>query len=461
MKKKVNISFLSFLFLIGIISISCVKGDDFDIPEINFEEPNVTVNSSIASVKKMYGQYDEVPILIEGDSLLLEGYVISSDKNGNFHKELIIQDTPKNPQMGISISTDASDLYTFFEPGRKIYVLLDGLYIGENLGGVISIGSLYQGHVGRMSKEVFETHILRSGEVTEIIPTTITLNEVTDAQINTLIKFENMQFSTKSMGKSYGNMDNTYNVSRPLINCSTGDTITLRTSGYADFKNQLLPEKSGEIVAVLGKFNAEYQISIRGVEDVDFGNPRCGGTQETDSTETEEPFFVEDFEESVSGENITLEGWTNVNLNDGNKKYQAGISNTNQFAQVSARNSGENPLEAWLVTPKIDLTQVSDTIYLSFDTKDGFYNGEGLTVYISTDFSGNVKTASWTELSANISTGSTDSFADKFTPSGNIDISSYAGKTISIGFQYMGADKGIGIGITTSYQIDNIKVLGY
>lgn len=452
MKKKIYISFLSFLFLIGSSTVSCVQEDDFDIPEITFEEPDVRVNSSIASIKKMYGQYDEAPLLIEGDSLILEGYVISSDKNGNFHKELIIQDAAKNPKAGITIATETADLYTFFEPGRKVYVLLDGLYIGENLGGVISIGSLYQDHIGRMSKADFETHILRSGEVAEIIPKVISLKEVTDANINTLVKFENMQFAAEILGESYGNMDNTYNVSRPLINCKTGQTINLRNSGYADFKNQLLPDGSGAITAVLGKYNAEYQISIRNVADVDFPNSRCEEVAQT--------FFVAGFEETNTEEQIDLEGWTNVNLYDGSTKYIAGANNTDHYAQISARSSGENPLEAWLVTPKIDLTSAQETISLNFDTKDGFYNGEGLTVYISIDFSGNVKTASWTELSANISSGSTDGFADEFTSSGNIDISSFAGKTIFIGFQYVGADNGIGIGITTSYHIDNIKVLG-
>ena len=53
MKKLTNIKFISFLFFIGIIATSCVKDDDFNVPEINVEEPNVNVNTSIASVKAM------------------------------------------------------------------------------------------------------------------------------------------------------------------------------------------------------------------------------------------------------------------------------------------------------------------------------------------------------------------------------------------------------------------------
>lgn len=455
MKKNTNLRFLFLLVLFGTILFSCVQDDDFETPTIIFDEPNVTVNSSISSIKQIYGQYDDTPILIEGDSLVLAAYVISSDKTGNFYKELILQDAPENPESGIKISTEASDLYTLFEPGRKVYVLLDGLYIGEDLGGTITLGALYQGQIGRMSKEDFEAHVLRSGEVAKLIPTPITLNEVVDAKINTLIKFENMQFSREFMGESYGNIDNTYNVDRPIMSCETGQTISMRNSGYATFKNQLLPEGKGEITAVLGKYNTEFQIMIRNTADVALTQPPCD-PEDSNENLVQLP-YNEGFEEAVSEEYLDLPGWTNVNLSGGSEKYSVAAFDTNQYVEISAYGSDEDPLVAWLVTPGIDLTDAQGSVHLNFETKDGYYNGEGLSVYISTDFSDSIENATWTELSTNISSGSTGGYADYFTPSGNIDISNYNGNIVHIGFKYVGADSDDGV--TTSYQIDTIEVL--
>src|SRR5690606_25452957 len=128
MKNLKNIKLLSFLFILGIIVISCVQDDDYSIPEIDTTEPIVDVNTTIISVKAIYRGFE--PKIIEaGDGsnreLYLEAYVISSDETGNFYKSLVIQDSPENPTAGVAISTEATNLYTKFEPGRKIYLRVD------------------------------------------------------------------------------------------------------------------------------------------------------------------------------------------------------------------------------------------------------------------------------------------------------------------------------------------------
>src|SRR5690606_40860724 len=114
---------------------------------------------------------------------------------------------------------------------------------------------------------------------------------------------------------------------------------------------------------------------------------------------------------------------------------------------VTAFNSGESTVEAWLVTPQISLDEAVAP-KLTFLTKDGFNNGEGLKAYISTNFTGNPATASWTELSVTIATGTGSGYAENFTNSGTVDLSFYIGQSVSIGFEYTGGDGGI----TTTYQ---------
>ena len=111
-------------------------------------------------------------------------------------------------------------------------------------------------------------------------------------------------------------------------------------------------------------------------------------------------------------------------------------------------------MTVWLITPEIDLDGSSDEI-LTFQSQDAWNNGDGLEVFISSNFSGNVSTASWTEIDAKLAEGTSTGFAQNFTDSGPIDLSSYSGK-VRIAFKYTGGDPSL----TTTYQIDEIKILG-
>lgn len=452
MKKRTYTRPFSLLLLFSLFLFSCVKNDDYEIPELNFEEPNIAVTTNIAAVKQMYNPYSDTPLLIQGENLVLEGYVVSSDKAGNLYKTLIIQDKPVNPTAGIGVSVDVSALYTFFEPGRKVYIKLNGLYIGEDSGELITLGSLYQGQVGRMSTQEFNTHILRSGEVAEIVPTVLSMDEIGPQHLNTFIQLQNMQFMDDLKGKSFGNIGNTYSVNRALINCTTQEIINLRNSGYANFKNQLLPTGNGKINVILSKYKDDYQLYIRSPKDIEFSNERCVIVDPPENAVTLP--YTEDFYAATSFETVALPGWSNTNIHNGATTYEIGEYNNNKYAQVSAYKSGEDPLEVWLITPPIDLMKTAGNITLNFDTKDGYNTGEGLKVYISTDFKGDIEAATWTALSMRIATGSTSGYSSEFTPSGDINLSSYAGKIVYIGFAYVGADGGV----TTSYQIDNISV---
>ena len=103
MKRILNIKLIPFLFFLGMIATSCVQDDDYNVPEINVEEPNVDVNTTITAVKEMYGGFEPVKVEAGPDStepLYIEAYVVSSDESGNYYKQLIIQDKPENPTAG-------------------------------------------------------------------------------------------------------------------------------------------------------------------------------------------------------------------------------------------------------------------------------------------------------------------------------------------------------------------------
>jgi len=275
---KITLQF--FYVIIGILCcISCVHDDDYSVPKITSEDVEITANFSIAKINQFFRGFD--PVLISAGPnaqtpLHVEGYVVSSDESGNFFRTLIIQDKPENPTSAIAISTDATDVYTLFEPGRKVFVRVDGLYSGEYAGlptiGLQGAGGT--GDVGRISSGEFEQRVYRTNSITELVPLPISINDISDEYLNMLVEFDDMQIVERELGESYANLNNTYGVDRTLENCN-GEEILLRTSGFADFKNLELPAGNGSIITILGKFNANFQVYIRDLDDVKMNGERC------------------------------------------------------------------------------------------------------------------------------------------------------------------------------------------
>lgn len=454
MKKLKNIKLLSFLFFVGLIATSCVHDDDFSVPEIIVEEPNVNVNTDILSLKALLDENNPVNVKIEaGDGseepMYMEAYVISSDESGNIYKQLFVQNAPENPSGGLVISTNATDLYTKLEPGRKIYFRVDGLYVGQ-YAGLPSIGVQDGNQIGRIGVEDFNERLLRSTVSTELVPRIIPISEAGNpVRLATLVKFENVQFPRGIAGvEHYGNPDDNFGVNRNVEDCD-GNTITTRTSGFSDFKNLTLPEGNGNLTAVLSSFNGTIQLLIRATDDVQFNGERCNNVDALPIP------FSQDFEgqDPGTGNAVSIPGWTNVNVNGGSRIWEVRAFDDNNYAQTSAFSSNENPYETWLVTPGLILPEGSSPT-LTFGTKDGFNNGNALTVKISTDFAGDVASATWTTLNATISTGNTNGYGANFVSSGDIDLSAYAGQVVYVGYQYVGSSNGV----TTTYQIDNVSV---
>ena len=105
------------------------------------------------------------------------------------------------------------------------------------------------------------------------------------------------------------------------------------------------------------------------------------------------------------------------------------------------------------MTPEIDLDGTTDE-ELTFETNTGYDNGNALSTYVSSDYNGDVTTATWLRIDAALSSGPSNGY-NSFSSSGSINISCLTGK-LHIAFKYEGADGGV----TTTFQIDNVKITG-
>lgn len=478
MKTNNIYGFLSVL-LIAFTITSCVKDGDFNVPNIIVEEPNITANSSVLAIKTALEQEfnssgNVVYTFYENkeNPTYIEAYVVSSDATGNFYKKLIVQDKVENPTAGVEVLLNKTSLSETYEVGRKVYIKLDGLSVsyddGESAGyidpkngipGKYVLGILDGNRVDDIPSTEIEKHIFRSATVAEIVPTIISLADITDVHINTLIQLPSAQIIKSDIVKTFaGEPIDEYDGFRTVFECETEKTIQLQTSTFASFKSNLVPQGKGTFTAVLSKdYASEFLVAIANTpSDLDFtDNSRCDPPvlECTGSAGGSVILLDEDFESISSTEELTAAGWTNVNVNEGSTVYSPASFDGNAYVQISAYKSGEKPLEAWLVSPEINLENTTGE-ELTFQTNTGYDNGKAMSVYVSSDFSGEVTTATWLRVDAALSEGFTSGF-NTFSSSGSINVSCLSGK-LHIAFKYVGSDGGV----TTTFQIDNVKVTG-
>lgn len=263
------------LICLGFLFCACQQHTSFEFVSMECEDAEIVANTTIQSVKDIYvfGR----PVLIE-ENLIIEGYVVSNDRAGNFYKSLSIQDKPMNPTVAISISVDASNLYTKYELGRKVFVKLKGLAIG-NYFGRLQIGQLNNGEMQGVSSFEYENHLIKSCDISELQALKVSAKSLNESHLDMFLTFSDVQFNDVELGRSFGEPTSNKSIDRVLDfyedTCEKTGSINVRTSGFADFKNYSLPEGSGFIQGVLQNYYSDLQLVLRTAEDVLLSEERC------------------------------------------------------------------------------------------------------------------------------------------------------------------------------------------
>ncbi len=142
-------------------------------------------------------------------------------------------------------------------------------------------------------------------------------------------------------------------------------------------------------------------------------------------------------------------GWSEART-VGDRGWQFREYSDNGYLQFSAFGAGE-AVTTYLISPVMNVVSGSQ---LTFDSKYGYFNGAVVEVLISTDYAGDVATATWSDLTSQVTFSTeTASGYGEFLSSGAIDLSSYAG-TVNVAFKYSGSDPDL----TTTFQLDNFVV---
>ncbi len=153
--------------------------------------------------------------------------------------------------------------------------------------------------------------------------------------------------------------------------------------------------------------------------------------------------FTEDFETGI--DNMTLVSVVGDQTWEHSTQY--GL-NGSYCAKVTGFDGGAHANEDWMITPALDLSTVSAATLTFWTAKD--YTGPDLEVFISTDFAGNVTTATWTPIQATLCPGSWT-----WTESGAIDLANYIGQTAYVAWKFTSTDSE-----SATWEVDGILVMG-
>jgi Family of unknown function (DUF5689) len=442
-----NVKVLLAVITAVVFFTACNK--KFDEPP-GFIDPNVTANMTIAQLKALYTGSAIVKVT---DDKIIEGVVVADDKSGNFYKSIVIQDASG----GVQVLLGGTNLYTSYPIGRKLYIKCKDLYIGEynnliQLGGFIDSTDPVRPALGDLPVNLFDKHILKGQSGNPITPIDVSIDQLNDSYQNMLIRIDSCEFRTSDTARTYADAVNLLSANRTIRDIFNR-TIIVRSSGYANFAPLLTPKGSGSVTAIYTIFGSTKQLVIRDENDVKMTNPRLPGLI---------TLFNQDFETVATSAAISLTGWKNA-AEVGGRSYTGQSFSSNKYAQITAFSSNQAAVTSWLVTPGINLGATTGEVF-TFRSKDGFNNGAVLKAYISTNYDGVSNTpwtATWTELSCTIASGSTSGFASSFTNSGNINLAGYNG-VVYIAFKYTGADPaGTGSDQTTTFQVDDVRVTGF
>lgn len=453
--------------------ISCVKDDEFKLPEIQEsavvpQGTEITIDALKDALLQEIEANGNNLLTYETDVYVL-GYVISNDEQGNFFEELIIQDDEESASKGVKVLIDANPLFQSFEFGRKLYVELNGLTIAFE-SEQLAIGTRDGNRLGKIAESQMFDFILRDTIVATIEPVIRTISELNEDMINTYVKLNDVQFHrNEALGEDAltyaGEESDLFDGERTLESCLENTSIVFSTSTFANFKSVKLAPGRGSVEGIFtyNFFGDEFNITVNDLtgiqmEDTERCDPfevDCGVANTTGAT----VLFSEFFEDQQEGQPIAGNGWTNY-IEAGTELWEAYFEDgTNASLGISARmgsfTSGDDSSIGWLISPEIDFT-AQDAETLNFKTSNSFADGSTLEVLFSADWDGDPETianATWDLLAVAIIVDDDDFFGD-WISSGLVDLSCVKG-TGHIAWKYIGSGEE---GFDGTYELDEIEI---
>ena len=308
---------LALLALVAVFATTSCMDDDWKDPNSetspygnnSIQETNVV---SIAELKNTYGpkQKDEINDTVRiADGTQIKGIVTGNDIEGNIYSQISIQDESDNPNKpgekvtsGIIISVAQGGLSGQLQIGQEVLINVGGLYYGTyrsqpQLGVAYHDSSKDQNYPSRISRADWQNRfkVIGKPDASKIKVKVFSTNpdaskgelnvaDLLDADVaykyaGCLVTLKGVEFAMgdgkttlapEDEGKTLG-----YGVTRYFKGYDkTNKQIGIRTSCYADFAANLVPQGVVDVTGVLScykssaKYNHTVQLALRRFSDI-------------------------------------------------------------------------------------------------------------------------------------------------------------------------------------------------
>lgn len=384
-------------------------------------------SKTVAEVKQLYvsGNFTQIT-----GNFYVKAKVTANDETANLYKYIYVEDATG----GIRININKLNLYqdARFKVGKNVIVNLKNLYVGK-YNGEFQLGQPNGTSIGQVAEADVYNFFYDSNEaVTTVTVTEKTIANLTADDVGRWVKIKGLQFIDSDLGKTYA--DGTATTNRTLVDCS-GNSIILRTNGRGNFGGAQLDEGKGDVYAILSIFNGTYQLWIPKQVNADLDGIRCDGSKPS------EIIYWDAFD-------IGLRNWSTANIT-GDQVWTISTTSGNNYAKMTGYASGNFANEDWLISPELNLSGYKSA-YVNLDS-DYNFAGDKLETYITTNYTGDVKTTTWTAI--NIPLDQTSGWG--FFNSGNVSLNDYLGQKVRIAFKYKSTTTS-----ASTWEIDNFKVKG-
>lgn len=440
MKKLRNIA---LPLLASLALFACEK--DYDAPLLT--EPEYTGPEANITIKDLRAQTaaatQDAPVVLTQEQVL-KAVVTANDESGNIFKKIYLEDETG----AIEMEVDQGSVYNYYPVGQTVYIDLKGLSISV-YGDEQQLGHP-EGYLYRTPWEEFEKHVIRDGWANPENAKPLELDDISviNADPETYkFKLVTLKGVTFQNGGTAIFAPEDSKGQEEAITDAHGNTLVVRTSGFANFAANKLPKGKGNLTGILGRFRGNWQFTIRTAEDIkDFVEvPEEGGQGGETQPGVTETIFEETFATGVG--TFTIENKEMASALTFVWKHD-NFKNPGYMKASAFKDSVSYASDSWLISPEIDLT-AANAATLTFDHAIN----KGDVAYVKTNHLVNVSKdngQTWNALSG-VSYPAGNSW--EFSGSGDVNLSAYVGSKIKLAFQYKSSD-----GVSDTWEVKNVKV---
>lgn len=400
MKNRLLTTSLLLLAAMGVLFASCKK---------EYPQPPIQ-NLPIGTVYTI----DEIVAMTPGtvfDTASVYGIVTADEQSGNLYKAAYIQDRATGAAIQLYLNA------------------VSGVRIGDSVRIYLKDVKfdMYHG-LPQLSEFGPDGHIIILANNRPIEPEVTTLANVNSGQhLAQLIRLEGVTFvdqeGTFAPSTGYG---------EHYIQDAFGNTAMVRTSNYANFANNPLPQGTGNLVAIASVYNTTWQLTLRSYYELEFdgmgpGPITPGEVQSLPYTQ----LFSTGFGSYMSYSVIDDEHfWT----------YESSYSIVQMTGHVQDANQQHYYYDNddWLISSPVDLSGVSEA-KMTMSYLGRYFNNinNDVTILVSDNYTyGEDPTAApaqWTQLPANLVESST--WSDFKTI--ELSLTDFVGKTVTVAVRYI------------------------